>query len=343
MRLQRTCMLAVGLLLVVVFPALAREWTDSTGKFSVEAELMEVKGDKVVLKKSDGSIISVPIARLRKTDQEYLKSLGKPGPKPNDDSPAAAKVITNSIGMRLTLIPTGEFMMGSPDSASDARSDEKPQHRVRITKPFYLGTTEVTQGQYEKVTGKTPSYFGERRGLSDPDAPVEFVSWDDAQEFCRKLSELAEEKKAGRRYRLPTEAEWEYACRAGSAAKYCCGDDESRLGDYAWYSKNSRGKTHKVGQKKPNAWGLYDMHGNVEEWCADWYDDSTLASFVVDYYAKSPTDDPTGPSAGQHRVYRSGGFPSGAGYCRSACRNHTGPEGAVGTRGLRVLLVQAHK
>ena len=181
--------------------------------------------------------------------------------------------------------------------------------------------------------GKNPSHFKE----SGPDAPVEMVSWDDAQEFCRKLSELAEEKEAGRRYRLPTEAEWEYACRAGSAEKYCYGDDESRLGDYAWYRKNSDGKTHQVGQKKPNAWGLYDMHGNVWEWCADWYD--------REYYANSPTDDPTGPSEGSFRVFRGGGPLWGAGVCRSACRPDS--RAAPGFRhfvlGLRVSLVQADK
>jgi formylglycine-generating enzyme required for sulfatase activity len=165
-----------------------------------------------------------------------------PSPEPPaapEATPASAKAITNSISMKMVLIPAGEFTMGSPDSDSDAPSHE-PQHRVRITKPFYLGATEVTQGQYEKVMGKNPSNFK----ASGPDAPVEMVSWDDAQEFCRKLSELAEEKEEGRRYRLPTEAEWEYACRAGSAAKYCYGDDESRLDDYAWYSKNSDRKTH---------------------------------------------------------------------------------------------------
>jgi len=177
--------------------------------------------------------------------------------KAEEATPAAANVITNSIGMKLTLIPAGEFMMGSPDSDSKARSIEKPQHRVRITKPFYLGVTEVTQGQYGKVMGKNPSRYHEL----GPDAPVESVSWTDAQEFFRKLSESAEEKMAGRRYRLPTEAEWEYACRAGSAGKYFYGDNAKHLGDYAWYRSNFAGKTHQVGQKKPNGWGLYDMIG----------------------------------------------------------------------------------
>ncbi len=248
------------------------------------------------------------------------------GPSP-EATPATEKGITNSIGMKLTLIPAGEFMMGSPDSALDA-SSAKPQHRVRITKPFYLGATEVTQGQYEKVMGSNPSRFKE----SGPDAPVEQVSLEDAQEFCRKLSELAEEKKAGRRYRLPTEAQWEYACRAGNAEKYCYGDDESRLGDYAWYSKNSDGKTHQVGQKKANAWGLYDMHGNVWEWCEDWYDGM--------YYADFPTDDPTGPPGGSYRVHRGGGWNYFAWVCRSAARSNYGSPGYRDPDlGFRVALV----
>lgn len=197
--------------------------------------------------------------------QEATPATEKGAPAAEETTRAEAKVITNSIGMTLVEIPAEEFMMGSPDSASGAVSHEKPQHRVRITKPFYLGVYEVTQGQYEKVMGKNPSHFK----MSGPDAPVEVVSWDDAQEFCRKLAELAEEKEARRRYQLPTEAEWEYACRAGTTTLYSFGDDQASLGEYAWYADNSDGKTHPVGEKKPNAWGLYDMHGNVQEWCYD--------------------------------------------------------------------------
>jgi formylglycine-generating enzyme required for sulfatase activity len=216
---------------------------------------------------------------------------------------------TNSIGIKLVLIQPGEFMMGS----RDGDTDEKPPHKVKIAKPFYLGVTEVTQEQYERVMGTNPSEF-----KGDPRRPVESVSWEDAVEFCRKLTERERSSgKSGQTYRLPTEAEWEYACRAGTTTKWCCGDDESALADYAWYSVNAGEKTHAVAQKKPNAWGLYDMHGNVWEWCADWYGE--------DYYAASPREDPTGPAAGSRRVIRGGGWFRGAGLCRAAFRYSYGP------------------
>jgi formylglycine-generating enzyme required for sulfatase activity len=206
------------------------------------------------------------------------------------------------VKLEMVLIPAGEFMMGSPDSDRGAANDEKPQHRVRITQPFYMGKYPVTQEQWTAVMGDNPSFF------KGPKNPVEWVSWEDCLVFLRRLNE-----KAGMgKWEFPTEAQWEYACRAGSTTIFCFGDDESGLGDYGWYDKNSGGKPHPVGEKKPNPWGLYDMHGNVWQWCRDWYDPA--------YYAYSPTDDPTGPETGTDRVSHGGCWFSPARSARSA--NH---------------------
>jgi formylglycine-generating enzyme required for sulfatase activity len=228
---------------------------------------------------------------------------------------------TNSIGMRLKLIAAGTFMMGSPPSEPD-RADNETQHRVRISKPFYLGVYEVTQGQYEKLMEANPSNF---KGDNNP---VEQVSWEDAALFCRELSARPEEQAAGRVYRLPTEAEWEYACRAGTTTAYSFGDDRSQLRNFAWYEVNAERRHHPVGQKKPNPWGLYDMHGNVWEWCQDWYGD----------YPSGSTTDPTGAASGSNRVYRGGGWGYGAGYCRSAHRYRLYPSYRVSNFGFRVAL-----
>jgi formylglycine-generating enzyme required for sulfatase activity len=216
---------------------------------------------------------------------------------------------TNSIGVKFRLIPPGEFLMGSPESEEGRWADEGPQHRVRITEPFYLGVYPVTQAQWYSVMGSNPSCF------QGPQNPVENVSWSDAQEFLRKLN--GQSGEPDRVYGLPTEAQWEYACRADSTTRYYFGEDASLLSEYAWYSSNSGGSTQPVGQKRPNAWGLYDMHGNVWEWCSDWYDGG--------YYAISPVDDPQGPAIGSIRVYRGGGWFDTPGCCRSALRSRSMP------------------
>ena len=218
---------------------------------------------------------------------------------------------TNSIGMKLKLIPAGTFTMGEGGEA----------HKVTLTKPFGLGVYEVTQEQYQQVMGTNPSKF------KAPQNPVERVSWTDAVEFCRKLSALPAEKKAGYVYRLPTEAEWEYSCRAGTSTTYSFGDSESELGDYAWYNSNSGATTHPVGGKKPNGWGLYDMHGNVYEWCQDWHEKSPSGS----------TTDPTGPSSGSYRVIRGGGWFGYSGYCYSASRYWNSHNLRINYQGFRVL------
>ncbi len=240
----------------------------------------------------------------------------------------APKEITNSIGMKLVLIPKGTFMMGSPESEEGRRKDET-QHEVTISKDYYLGVYEITQSEYQQVMNKNPSDFqgAEIKGDSSRH-PVDQVSWHDAVEFCKRLSELPEEKKAGRVYRLPTEAEWEHACRAGRKRAYSFGESSQSLGYYAWFFKNSDHRTHPVGQKKPNAWGLYDMHGNVWEWCSDWYGQ----------YPKGAVSDPAGPKEGSYRVYRGGSWNLVAAYCRSAFRYWFSPDYRNVFLGLRVAL-----
>jgi formylglycine-generating enzyme required for sulfatase activity len=232
----------------------------------------------------------------------------------------------NGVKLEMVLIPAGEFMMGSPGSDRSAASSEKPQHRVRITRPFYLGKYLVTQEQWETVMGDNPSQF------KGPKNPVETVSWEECQPFLDKLN--VKSGPAAGKFQLPTEAQWEYACRAGSTTRYCCGDEESGLGEYAWYRTNSENCTHPVGEKKPNAWGLCDIHGNVWEWCQDWYDEG--------YYANSPADDPRGPETGSDRVVRGGPWRRPARSCRSANRGHVKGSAARGNDlGLRVCLVPA--
>jgi len=223
----------------------------------------------------------------------------------------------NAVKMKLVLIRPGKFMMGSPDSEEGRRADEGPQHEVIITKPFYMGVTEVTQAQYEAVMGPNRSNF------KGPTNPAEDVYWAEAVEFCRRLSE-----KTRRTVRLPTEAEWEYACHAGSKMRFSFGDSESTLGDYAWYRSNSGGKPNPVGQKKPNAWGLYDMHGNVWEWCQDFHGG----------YAAGAVTDPAGPGSGTYRVLRGGSWLSVPTICRSAGRQGSPPGGRVISYGFRVVV-----
>ena len=221
------------------------------------------------------------------------------------------------VMMEFVLIRPGSFLMGD---AKARNADEKPAHKVSITKPFFLGKYEVTQQQWMAIMENNSS------GFQGPKNPVEHLTWDDCQAFVAKVN--AKLRNSGAKFSLPTEAQWEYACRAGGTTQYCCGDDEQGLLDYAWFEGNSGNKAHPVGQKKPNAWGLYDMHGNVSEWCADWHG--------KDYYGKSPAADPTGPAFGDARVLRGGNWRADAMLSRSACRNSSVPFMRSITYGFRV-------
>ena len=224
---------------------------------------------------------------------------------------------SNSNGMEFVLIPAGEFEMGLPYGEGDG--DEEPVHHVLIEKAFYMGRYEVTQREWREVMGNNPSRF------KGDDLPVDQVSWDDVQEFIWKLNE----KEGTDKYRLPSEAEWEYACRAGTTTRYSFGDDESKLGDYAWYGDNSGDKTHPVGMKLPNPWGLYDMHGNVWEWTQDtWHSN----------YDGAPTDGSAWESgAGADRVIRGVGWFSIAGGCWSSWRTYDDPGSRGSHLGFRLL------
>jgi formylglycine-generating enzyme required for sulfatase activity len=252
------------------------------------------------------------VTLTQKKIEDALAKLNR-APKPKPIPATLTLDLGNDVMMRLVLIRPGTFMMGSPNSEQGREPKENPQHEVVITRPFYMGVTEVTQAQHEAVMGMNPSQF------KGPTNPVESVSWEDVVEFCRKLSE-----KTRRTVRLPTEAEWEYACRAGSKTRFSFGDSDSVLGEYAWWGRsNSGGKTHPVGQKRPNAWGLYDMHGNVWEWCADRYGP----------YSSETSVDPQGATSGGLRVMRGGSWNSDGGGFRCADRGSYGPARRYGLGG----------
>jgi formylglycine-generating enzyme required for sulfatase activity len=279
----------------------------------------------------------------------------------------------NSVGQTMILIPPGEFLMGSTDEQVEAalkaadeiktdqptkdriQKNERPQHKVVITKPLLMSATEVTIGQFKKFAtamsyqteaekaeaaakaappvveaGQPPpkpiqTYLNPGYVASD-DLPAAFITWNDATAYCQWLS--TQEKAT---YRLPTEAEWEYACRAGTTTQYSFGDDYNELPKYGWHNKNAAGKSHPVGTLLPNPFGLFDMHGNLYEWCGDYFDEK--------WYSTSPLNDPNGPSVGSTRVIRGGYWNHFASNCRSAYRyNHT-PSHRNNNHGFRCVSV----
>ena len=268
---------------------------------------------------------------------ERIRELLASGVKP------CVPTIVNSIAMRLALIPAGTFLMGSPESEKRRRTDEGPQHEVEITQPFYLGVYPVTQQQYRKVMGKNPSHFNRKNG-GGPKHPVEQVSWYEAVEFCRRLSAQVKEASSRRTYRLPTEAEWEYACRGGASPStpFFFGNSlssaEANFDGSHPYGRAAKGpnleRTTPVGKYLANAFGLFDMDGNVCEWCQDWYREN--------YYSRSPRQDPQGPEQGSDRVYRGGSWGSYGLTCRSATRSATLQGLQSNLIGFRVVCVIAN-
>jgi len=230
-------------------------------------------------------------------------------------SPVKTLNIAEGITMDLAYIAPSTFMMGS----NLGNVDEQPVHSVTLSKGFYIGKYEVTKAQYFKVMNVKV------RRVRDPNNPADNISWQDALMFCQRLGQMT-----GERVRLPTEAEWECACRAGSSGKFCFGDNVAMMNDYGWHLKNSRKATKPVGTKKPNAYGLFDMHGNVYEWCSDAYDQN--------YYRQSPSKDPTGPSVGAHRVLRGGCAYVDAALCSGTTRAHFGPTDRNYIIGMRVVV-----
>jgi uncharacterized protein (TIGR02996 family) len=299
------------------------------------ADHLEEEGDpRAELVRLTHELRHAPFTKARRARENRLCQLLLAGLRP------LVPVLTNSIGLELALVPPGRFRMGSLSSEDYHTSDEGPVHEVQISKPFYLGVYPVTQDEYQTVMGVNPSHFSPHGPIAffrvrEQDTgrfPVDSVSWDLANAFCARLSDLPAERAAGRTYRLPTEAEWEYACRAGTSTAFCFGDRlSSQLANFDGgypYGGASRHvylkRTCPVGRYPPNAFGLYDMHGNIWEWCGDWYHES--------YYRRSPPRDPPGPAAGEAHLLRGGSWIDASWHCRSADRSRSEALHYVGVR-----------
>jgi formylglycine-generating enzyme required for sulfatase activity len=296
-------------------------------------------GSKLIALKSSGTHVPLTTARGRKFDGDAAAAsaaamLAKVGGGPltaggpGSSAVGPVRLVKNSIGMTFVRVPAGTFRMGDDTSG---RPFEGPVHEVKITRPFYVSVVPVTQAQYEAVKAKNPSRFNRTHG-GGPEHPVEQVTWDQAFRFCDKLGRLPDEQVHRRTYRLPTEAEWEYACRAGTATDYSCGDRlTGKDALFATSGHKQSGKcTGAVSQFPANAFGLHDLHGNVQEWVNDWFDEY--------YYFDSPPSDPPGPKLGQLRVVRGGCYAMLPIDCRSAARRGHAPESASETIGFRVVM-----
>lgn len=241
---------------------------------------------------------------------------------PNDENTgqveASGNSFVNSVGMEFVKIPAGEFIMGAPEDETYSDRNERPTHEVTISNAYYMGVCEVTQQQWEEIMGSNPS------GFIGDDLPVERVSWTEANKFIALLNE----KEATDTYRLPTEAEWEYAARADTSSAYSFGDDPEMLADYGWYKDNSEDMTHAVGTKKANFWGLYDVHGNVAEWVMDEYHSN---------YQNAPTDGSEWADGVSRRVIRGGSWNNADVNCRSAYREDLGEGSHADNVGFRIV------
>lgn len=248
----------------------------------------------------------------------------KSSPSENPEPPTNGEILTidvkDGVSLNMVYVEGGTFTMGATDEqGSDAGNDEKPAHEVTLD-GYYIGETEVTQELWEAVMGDNPSDF-----TGDSSLPVEQVSWDDCQEFIRKLNSLT-----GKQFRLPTEAEWEFAARGGNKSNHYKYSGSNTLSSVAWYEDNSGSTTHPVGQKSPNELGLYDMSGNVYEWCQDWYDEN--------YYKNSPSSNPCNTTSASYRVFRGGSWGDFALLCRVSYRNGWDPGNRRNLLGLRLAL-----
>ena len=299
-------------------PGLLRKATEETRKLNLAYECV-----CKVFGVTRSSARTTP--EKRKAKRSGANSSAKP--------PIAEKeFVVPACGMKLNWVAAGEFRMGSPDGEAGRSNDEGPQTEVRISRGFWLGSFTVTQEEWrvvaEEATGLNaePSYFrGDR-------LPVEQVSWNDCEQWLQELNTLEEARlPKGFQYRLPTEAEWEFVCRAGTSTRFHFGSGDEQLDEHGWYSGNSRSQTHAVGEKKPNGWGFHDLHGNVWEWCGDWY--GPLAGGRV--------TDPKGANFGTNRVFRGGSWGVAASRCRSAYRVWNKPGYRDYTVGFRVALAPA--
>jgi len=329
---------------------LLKELEDHTGpvrcvKFAPQGDLLASSGDDKTVHTWEVKIRVLPVTKITTVPPPAVAPFDAAAAKIHQQAWAdylglpVERDIALPGGEKLTmvLIPPGEFLMGSSEEEKahflkeakaendrytiDLLPQQGPQHRVRITKPFYLGKYEVTQSQWQAVVGDKPSQFKD-----NPTHPVEQVSWEDVQAFLSKVNAAGKTQRM--KFILPTEAQWEYACRAGTTTFWLSGNREASLGEHAWFSENSEKKTHPVGQLRPNGFGLYDMHGNVWEWCADWHHGG--------YYANSPVDDPSGPPTGSHRVNRGGSWMNSSRSCRTAMRTDLSPGVRNHTVGFRL-------